>query len=82
MIIFQRRMHHDPTVRPRPELKRLMDEGKTFEISLTDKAFLEFYLNHRFGVADPVYGGQIPRRIGCPEGLGAAGAFPRRWRAL
>ncbi len=24
----------------------------------------------------------IPRRIGCPEGLGAAGAFPRRWKAL
>jgi hypothetical protein len=43
---YLERLLADPTVRPRPELKRLMDEGKIFEISLTDKAFLEFYLNH------------------------------------
>ena len=39
---YLERLLADPTVRPRPELKRLMDEGKIFEISLTDKAFLEF----------------------------------------
>jgi hypothetical protein len=43
---YLERLLADPAVGPRPELKRLMDEGKIFQISLTDKAFLEFYLNH------------------------------------
>jgi Protein of unknown function (DUF3800) len=43
---YLERLLADPAVRPRPELQRLMDEGKIFQISLTDKAFLEFYLNH------------------------------------
>jgi len=37
----------DPAVVHRPELQRLMDEGKIFEISLADKPFLEFYLNNQ-----------------------------------
>jgi hypothetical protein len=36
----------DPKAVPRPELKRLMDEGKIFQISLTEKTFLEYYLNN------------------------------------
>jgi hypothetical protein len=43
---YLERLAADPTVVPRPELQRLMDEGKIFQISLTDRAFLEFYLNH------------------------------------
>jgi hypothetical protein len=43
---YLERLQADPTVGPRPELKRLMDEGKIFQISLADKTFLEFYLNH------------------------------------
>jgi hypothetical protein len=43
---YLERLRADPTAIPRPELKRLMDEGKIFEISLMDKQFLEFYLNN------------------------------------
>ena len=36
----------DPNALPRPELKRLMDEGKIFQISLCEKTFLEAYLTN------------------------------------
>jgi hypothetical protein len=43
---YLEQLQADPNATPRPELKRLMNEGKIFEISLMDKEFLQFYLNH------------------------------------
>jgi len=39
-------LNADPKAVPRPELKRLMDEGKIFQISLCEKTFLEAYLTN------------------------------------
>jgi hypothetical protein len=41
---YLERLITDPNAVPRPELKRLMDEGKIFKIALCEKTFLEAYL--------------------------------------
>jgi len=41
----------DPTSGPRPEMQRLMDEGKIFQITLCEKNSLEWYLQHSDGLS-------------------------------
>lgn len=50
-LVFEARKYlerklDNPEAMPRPELQRLMDEGKIFQISLCDKACLEWYIDH------------------------------------
>jgi hypothetical protein len=50
-LVFESRKYLEkliasPDTKPRPELQRLMDEGKIFEITLCEKECLEWYLEH------------------------------------
>jgi hypothetical protein len=41
----------DPTIGPRPEMQRLMDKGKIFQITLCEKDSLEWYLENSDGLS-------------------------------